>query len=244
MTLVARATPSKFLNEEVVLFGIGADDLLRRLFDEMCNKHILPEDGGTKFRCSDCNKLFSARKFVQKHLMTKHSSTLDLAALDRVRRSGLTIILFLQCRVAHRYFISQVKYFNNYVLDPAHLPLTDKLDNFTNTSLREWHSGPTGSSSTPSGGGGGLSDRLEDSRGFKRRREEAPDAPRGPPPPPPEGAALDPRARLGAASYADLVRFQSFTYDLGYSWKLTLPVCLPAAQDGPPGAAADIVLQY
>lgn len=40
-----------------------------------CEPLLKEEDEG-KYRCMECNKLFSARKFVDKHLFTKHGDKL------------------------------------------------------------------------------------------------------------------------------------------------------------------------
>jgi hypothetical protein len=54
---------------------------------------VKEEDEG-KYRCRECNKLFSAQKFVVKHIATKHASIVG----DK---------------------LDDVKLFNNYILDPA-----------------------------------------------------------------------------------------------------------------------------
>ena len=117
---------------------------------------------------------------------------------------------------------SQLKFFNNFVLDPGHLSISEGTrDNgppqprFESGSYPPppSYNGPRGDGprGDPRGDGPrgdvrrGLSDRIGDRLEepmLKRRREEGP---RGPPLPPPEGMALDPRARKGASSYADLV---------------------------------------
>lgn len=48
--------------------------------------HVKQEEEG-KFRCKECNKLFSARKFVEKHLGLKHPEVLG-TRLDEVSAAG------------------------------------------------------------------------------------------------------------------------------------------------------------
>ena len=86
--------------------------------------HVKEEEEG-KYRCRECNKLFSAQKFVVKHVATKHPQLVG----DK---------------------LDDVKLFNNFILDPARLvpredeagrgplpghgpqsprPLSDRMDN-------------------------------------------------------------------------------------------------------------------
>lgn len=61
----------------------------------LCKDHIQVEDDN-KFRCKTCKKLFKAAPFVEKHIMNKHAELIG----DR---------------------LEQLKYFNNFVLDPSHV---------------------------------------------------------------------------------------------------------------------------
>lgn len=58
-----------------------------RELHRICHTHIKHEEEG-KFRCKECTKLFSALKFIEKHLSTKHPETLG-DTLDQVRPSSL-----------------------------------------------------------------------------------------------------------------------------------------------------------
>lgn len=61
-------------------FGaLSRDEELYRL----SSPHLKQEEEG-KFRCKTCNKLFSARKFVEKHIGLKHGELFG-DALDEVR---------------------------------------------------------------------------------------------------------------------------------------------------------------
>ncbi|KAM0788989.1 hypothetical protein ACM66B_003058 [Microbotryomycetes sp. NB124-2] len=161
--------------------------------ESMASAHYKEEEPG-KYRCTGCSKLFSAHKFIIKHLFTKHGSIFDQAKLD------------------------EIKFFNNYALDPVRLPLQVPFDMFTETGLRE-----RSTASRP------LSERLGDKAvdelsSAKKRRRGGPGRENGggkplPPPPPPKGVKLDPRASRGVSSYADL-------------------------DNAPTGASDDIVLQY
>ncbi|GAA6037883.1 hypothetical protein JCM8097_005085 [Rhodosporidiobolus ruineniae] len=164
--------------------GESRDEELYRLVAP----HVKLEDEG-KFRCKECNKLFSARKFVEKHISLKHPEFIG-DALDKVA------------------------YFNNYVLDPAHIPLAQfQRENYLPSILAPPPPAPPRHASTRPGGS--LADRIGKRPRFEPRDENAP---KGPPPPPPAGAKLDPRASRGATAYADL--------------------------DGPAGGGDDIVLPY
>ncbi|KAI5475890.1 hypothetical protein MNV49_000723 [Pseudohyphozyma bogoriensis] len=140
----------------------GGDSVEEELH-RVCHPHIKQEEEG-KFRCDECKKLFSALKFVEKHIVTKHPEFIG-TKLDRT------------------------KFYNNYILDPAHLPFGA---NEPPRPIPENEGPPLGDR---------IGGRMDDSRAIKRRRD---DGPRGPPPPPPPGAVMDPRARGGRLAYADL----------------------------------------
>lgn len=156
--------------------------------------HIKQEEEG-KFRCKECSKLFSARKFVEKHLGLKHPDVLG----NR---------------------LDEVAIYNNYVLDPCRVPLAlFQCENYLPSILNPppppppLHSLPPARRPPPP-----LSERLGPPPDKRRRRgggggrdggdrEHPPGGggdKRGPPAPPPKGAALDPRAQRGATAYADL----------------------------------------
>ncbi|GAA6023543.1 hypothetical protein JCM11491_005535 [Sporobolomyces phaffii] len=84
--------------EKLDLRDFGAELKEETLFS-LCSPYIKNEEEG-KFRCKECNKLFSARKFVEKHIVTKHGQFVNDALI-------------------------QVQYFNNYILDPAHHPRSE-----------------------------------------------------------------------------------------------------------------------
>ena len=63
----------------------GTDAWLDRELHRICHSRIKQEEEG-KFRCKDCNKLFSALKFAEKHLSTKHFESLG-DSLNQVRLS-------------------------------------------------------------------------------------------------------------------------------------------------------------
>jgi len=180
-----------------------------------CEPFITKEDE-SKFRCADCSKLFSAEKFMVKHIQTKHAQLIEgKVDLDRLA------------------------FVNNYALDPAKLsfppdqppavqsgrmsmagpalpahalthypqpmgppmPIHQAVHSigggvgFVGVDLR-------GSPMGGYGGGAGdgrarrMRDPAEDREGRVRRE--------GPAPPPPVGARMDPRAAGGARSYDDL----------------------------------------
>ncbi|GAA5986909.1 hypothetical protein JCM10908_000947 [Rhodotorula pacifica] len=136
--------------------------------------HVKQEEEG-KFRCKECNKLFSARKFVEKHLGLKHPEVLG----NR---------------------LDEVAIYNNYVLDPCRVPLAlFQCENYLPSILNPPPPPPPPRRPPP------LAERLGPAPEPKRRRREPPPpVERGPPAPPPKGAALDPRAQRGATAYADL----------------------------------------
>ncbi|GAA5915468.1 uncharacterized protein JCM6883_004822 [Sporobolomyces salmoneus] len=154
------------------LRDFGAELKEETLFS-LCSPYIKNEEEG-KFRCKECNKLFSARKFVEKHIVTKHGQFVNDA-------------------------LSQAQFFNNYILDPSHHPLSEFQTTNSLPSLLP-------SSATPSladriGGrrrNGSISSSTAEAGNHKRQKRD------GPPPPPPKGAVLDPRASRGQSSYADL----------------------------------------
>ncbi|GAA5864235.1 hypothetical protein JCM1840_006709 [Sporobolomyces johnsonii] len=142
----------------------------------LCQPHIKNEEEG-KFRCKECNKLFSARKFVEKHVATKHPQFIG-DAMDRVA------------------------FFNNYILDPAHQPFDDfQRMNFLPSVLAP--PPPPPALAGMLGSAPPLADRIG-GRSEGRRNDHKRQRRDGPPPPPPQGQALDPRAGRGASSYADL----------------------------------------
>ncbi|GAA5956755.1 hypothetical protein JCM3765_005728 [Sporobolomyces pararoseus] len=85
-------------HEKLDLRDFGAELREETIFS-LCSPYIKNEEEG-KFRCKECNKLFSARKFVEKHILTKHGQFVNDA-------------------------LSQAQFFNNYILDPAHHPLAE-----------------------------------------------------------------------------------------------------------------------
>ncbi|KAL8277884.1 hypothetical protein RQP46_009703 [Phenoliferia psychrophenolica] len=168
--------------------GDSYDDELHNI----CLPKVKHEEEG-KFRCRECHKLFSALKFIEKHLSTKHPEVLG----DR---------------------LDELQFFNNYILDPIHPLAPHELEALPAAARPAL--GESGRSLNDR-----IGERLEESNyggrnGGRRggRDDDRSSIPRGPPPPPPPGAVLDPRARKGASSYADL--------------------------DGTPAGVADIVLQY
>src|ERR1700761_8496103 len=56
--------------------------LSHRELTKACEMHIKQEDEG-KFRCKQCNKLFKAMAFVEKHVANKHAELIK--HLDEVR---------------------------------------------------------------------------------------------------------------------------------------------------------------
>ncbi|GAA5880946.1 hypothetical protein JCM3774_001785 [Rhodotorula dairenensis] len=148
--------------------------------------HVKQEEEG-KFRCKECSKLFSARKFVEKHLGLKHPEVLG----NR---------------------LDEVAIYNNYVLDPCRVPLAlFQCENYLPSILNPPPPPPPPAPLSRRGPPPAhLSDRLGPPPDKRRRRSEhshpsaAAGGARGPPAPPPKGAALDPRAQRGATAYADL----------------------------------------
>ncbi|GAA6005394.1 uncharacterized protein JCM10292_007334 [Rhodotorula paludigena] len=147
----------------------------------LTSPHLKQEEEG-KFRCKSCNKLFSARKFVEKHLALKHTEIFGGK-------------------------LEELEWFNNYALDPSRLPVQAfQTYNYLPSVLAP----PPPSSSNPlrrnnrnkDGEDRPLSDRIGPPN--KRSRRNDRNAEPGPPAPPPKGAALDPRAGRGATAYADL----------------------------------------
>lgn len=55
----------------------------------LTSPHLKQEEEG-KFRCKSCNKLFSARKFVEKHLALKHTEIFG-GKLEEVRSLCLSM---------------------------------------------------------------------------------------------------------------------------------------------------------
>ncbi|POY74157.1 hypothetical protein BMF94_2969 [Rhodotorula taiwanensis] len=138
--------------------------------------HVKQEEEG-KFRCKECNKLFSARKFVEKHLGLKHPEVLGTR-------------------------LDEVAVYNNYVLDPSRVPLAmfqceNYLPSILNPPPPPMPAPPPRRHDRPPP----LSDRLGPPPDKRRRRDPVE---KGPPAPPPKGAALDPRAQRGATAYSDL----------------------------------------
>ncbi|BGP15015.1 hypothetical protein JCM10213_002840 [Rhodosporidiobolus nylandii] len=153
--------------------GEARDEELYRIV----TPHVKQEEEG-KFRCKECNKLFSARKFVEKHIALKHSDFVG----DK---------------------LEQLAYYNNYVLDPARVPLAQfQRENYLPSILNPPPPPPRFHHNMDRP----LADRIGPKRPRiePRRNFDDDDAPKGPPPPPPAGQKLDPRASRGASSYADL----------------------------------------
>ncbi|KAK4055512.1 hypothetical protein OIV83_000058 [Microbotryomycetes sp. JL201] len=140
--------------------------------EAMASAHYKEEEPG-KYRCTGCSKLFSAHKFIIKHLFTKHGDIFDQAKLD------------------------EIKFFNNYALDPVRIPLQTPFDTFTETGLRERTREAKSLSER-------FGHKVEDGGSAKRRRRAENGGKTLPPPPPPKGVKLDPRASRGMSSYADL----------------------------------------
>ncbi|KAK4705369.1 hypothetical protein P7C70_g818, partial [Phenoliferia sp. Uapishka_3] len=187
----------------------GGDNYEEELH-RLCRSKIKQEEE-VKFRCNVCTKLFSALKFIEKHLSTKHPEVLG-DTLEDVGLCSFRVLAEFSSDWFY-YYPTQVKYFNNYILDPCH-PLAPHEQEVDRSSILARPAlGETGRSLNDR-----IGERIGDDRGSKRRRDDGPPAPRGPPPPPPPGAVLDPRARKGASSYADL--------------------------DGTPAGVADVILPY
>ncbi|SGY78892.1 BQ5605_C008g04985 [Microbotryum silenes-dioicae] len=181
--------------DTVNLAELGGDDPEEAMHTLCATLHKTEGEG--KYRCQQCNKLFSALKFVEKHITTKHP--------DAIRDK-----------------FDKINFFNNYVLDPLHFPQPEKLDNFTLTALKEFdHITPKQSmnksnhnktNGTIAGGGTApslLTERLgpmatNPSEPKRRRQDSLPMGQRLQPPPPPVGVRMDPRAERGQRSYADL----------------------------------------
>ncbi|GAA5906588.1 hypothetical protein JCM6882_008068 [Rhodosporidiobolus microsporus] len=167
--------PLLFPRGELDVRDYGGESRDEELF-RIVGPHVKQEEEG-KFRCKECNKLFSARKFVEKHIALKHPDFIG-DALD------------------------QVAFFNNYVLDPSRIPLAPfQCQSYLPSILAPPPPPPRPLNPRPANNS--LADRI----GPKRPRIEprSLDGPlSGPPPPPPQGKALDPRAGRGANSYADL----------------------------------------
>ncbi|SCZ99130.1 BZ3500_MvSof-1268-A1-R1_Chr7-1g09406 [Microbotryum saponariae] len=183
--------------DTVNLAELGGDDPEEAMHTLCATLHKTEGEG--KYRCQQCNKLFSALKFVEKHITTKHPDDIR----DKFDKVG-------------------INFFNNYVLDPLHFPQPEKLDNFTPTALKEFdHITPKQSmnksnhnktNGTIPGGGAApslLTERLgpmatNPSEPKRRRQDSLPMGQRLQPPPPPVGVRMDPRAERGQRSYADL----------------------------------------
>ncbi|GAA5854526.1 hypothetical protein JCM8547_004875 [Rhodosporidiobolus lusitaniae] len=171
-----KRVPLLFPRDQLDVRDYGGESRDEELY-RLVQPHVKQEEEG-KFRCKECNKLFSARKFVEKHITLKHAAIIG-DALD------------------------QVEYFNNYVLDPSRIPLANfQRENYLPSILapppppRPIFRPPPLNFGSPS-----LADRL----GKRPRIEPRVDVPAGPPPPPPPGAKIDPRAQRGNLnSYADL----------------------------------------
>ncbi|SCV70753.1 BQ2448_3515 [Microbotryum intermedium] len=179
--------------DTVNLAELGGDDPEEAMHTLCAALHKTEGEG--KYRCQQCNKLFSALKFIEKHITTKHP--------DDIRDK-----------------FEKINFFNNYVLDPLHFPQPEKLDNFTPTALKEFdHIAPKPSMNKPnktngSNAGGAastplLTERLgpmtNNQNELKRRRQDNLSMnQRLQPPPPPAGVRMDPRAERGQRSYADL----------------------------------------
>jgi len=175
------------------------------LLEQVCEAHIQQEEEN-KFRCGECSKLFSAHKFMVKHIQTKHPELIE-GKVD----------------------FGRLSFFNNYALDPAKLsfppdqpppvqtgrmtmpgPLPGAhlppqmgppvpIHQAFNSLGGGGYAGGTDARGSPMGGHGRarrMRDGGEDRDGRERRE--------GPAPPPPVGARMDPRAAKGERSYADL----------------------------------------
>ncbi|KPV77414.1 uncharacterized protein RHOBADRAFT_51269 [Rhodotorula graminis WP1] len=154
------------------LGALSRDEELYRL----ASPHLKQEEEG-KFRCKTCNKLFSARKFVEKHIGLKHPELFGDA-------------------------LEEVALFNNYVLDPLRLPTASfQIENYLPSILNPPAPPSTGRRALADR----LGPPHKRSRRESGRGRGGPDGERdGPAAPPPKGAALDPRAQRGATAYADL----------------------------------------
>lgn len=69
------------------LRDFGGDSREEELY-RLTSPFVKQEEEG-KFRCKTCSKLFSARKFVEKHIGLKHPEVVG-DALDRVRMERVT----------------------------------------------------------------------------------------------------------------------------------------------------------
>ncbi|GAA6004990.1 hypothetical protein JCM10207_008471 [Rhodosporidiobolus poonsookiae] len=167
-----KRVPLLFPRDQIDARDYGADSRDEELF-RLVSPHVRQEEEG-KFRCKECNKLFSARKFVEKHVALKHSEIVGDA-------------------------LEQLAFFNNYILDPARIPLAPfQRENYLPSILAPPPPPPRFNHDRP------LADRIGPKRPrIEPRRDDAP-ALTGPPLPPPQGKSLDPRASRGASSYADL----------------------------------------
>ncbi|KAH8929903.1 hypothetical protein BT69DRAFT_11011 [Atractiella rhizophila] len=186
--------------------GENLDEELHKL----CIPYVKHEDEG-KFRCKvkECNKLFKALNFIEKHIANKHPEILG----DRLEK---------------------LKYFNAYALDPSHVvPPQNPTSDHANTQFASnasmfpppmmnpmmfpfnfgampFYPNPM---SMMGGGGGGGRDRDRDrDRDDGRRREKRQRRDDGPPGgslinrldrPPPGHTGRDPRAER-VKSYHDL----------------------------------------
>lgn len=238
-----------------------------REIHRVCLPHVKQEEEG-KYRCKECNKLFSALKFIEKHISVKHPALIG-DALEKVGYFSLSVPWTASRKKAYLPFRSQLKYYNNFILDPGHAPngalepllisvpgSTNNPSTNNNPSNGNNVQGGAGGYHHPhphynNGGRGALSDRIggripDESLGggggpgfvgqqmpFRGQQQmgmgfgmgmgpgmgpgmggpgynnmpykkQFPPTNRGPLPPP-AGAVLDPRARKGASSYADLV---------------------------------------
>ncbi|BGO90742.1 hypothetical protein NBRC10512_000682 [Rhodotorula toruloides] len=131
------------------LRDFGGDSREEELY-RLTSPLVKQEEEG-KFRCKTCNKLFSARKFVEKHIGLKHPEVVG-DALDKLA------------------------IYNNYVLDPCRPPLASfQNQTYMPTILNPPPPPPPPAARRP------LADRLGPAQKRQRRESKPPGPPAPPP---------------------------------------------------------------
>ncbi|BGP23860.1 arsenite-resistance protein 2 [Rhodotorula toruloides] len=131
------------------LRDFGGDSREEELY-RLTSPLVKQEEEG-KFRCKTCNKLFSARKFVEKHIGLKHPEVVG-DALDKLA------------------------VYNNYVLDPSRPPLASfQNQTYMPTILNPPPPPPPPAARRP------LVDRLAPAQKRQRRESKPPGPPAPPP---------------------------------------------------------------
>ncbi|CAJ0625334.1 8356_t:CDS:10 [Entrophospora sp. SA101] len=87
-----KTEPWKF-EEEVEKQG---GQSIQQVLDKFYQENVIEVDPGRKFKCNLCSKLFKGADFVKKHIDYKHNAKIDVTT-------------------------NEIKFYNNYVLDPNHL---------------------------------------------------------------------------------------------------------------------------